>query len=78
MRNPEALRTQAVRLFALAIETSDEDRELADQLVVRAMKLQDEAIALEEAARVTPQAQDTAQQSNVKPQEQVQPEEDED
>jgi len=76
MGDPEALRAHAVRLFAAAMEARDKDDELADRLVVRAIQLQDEATALEEAAKVPPQAQATAQRSNRQQQEQVQPEED--
>jgi hypothetical protein len=50
MRDPEDLRAQAVRLYALAIKARETDTEYADQLVTRAIQLQDEAAAIEEVA----------------------------
>ena len=50
--NPESLRAQAVRLFAMAIQVRE--TEYADRLIAEAVELQDLATALEQAAKVPP------------------------
>lgn len=69
MPKPDELRAQAVRLLALAIKARETNGEYADRLVGRAMELQDEATAMEEAAMLRPTAQ-SPQQPNVQQQEQ--------
>jgi hypothetical protein len=74
MSSPESLRAQAVRLLALAIEARGRgDEALSELHVARAMQLQDEATALEDAARRPPIAPEGSQ-PNAQQQEQVQPE----
>ena len=48
--NPGSLRAQAVRLFAMAIQVRE--NEYADKLIAQAVELQDQATAMEQAAKV--------------------------
>jgi hypothetical protein len=50
--NPESLRAEAVRLFAMAIQVRK--TEDADRLIAEAVELQDQASAMEQAAKVPP------------------------
>jgi hypothetical protein len=54
--NPESLRAQAVRLFAMAIQVRE--TEDADELIAEAVELQDHATAMEQAAKVPPNERD--------------------
>lgn len=74
MASPESLRAQAVRLFALALAARETDAEFADLLVARAMALQEQATALEEATIIPPN--EFSSQPAAQQQQQVQPEED--
>ena len=50
--DPESLRAEAVRLFAMAIQVRE--TEYADGLIAEAVELQDEARVMEQAAKVPP------------------------
>ena len=50
--NPESLRAQAVRLFAMAIQVRE--TEDADELIAEAVELQDQATTMEQAAKLPP------------------------
>jgi hypothetical protein len=50
--DPGSLRAQAVRLFAMAIQVRE--TEYADGLIAEAVELQDEATAMEQAAKAPP------------------------
>lgn len=80
MDDPERLRTQAVQLYALAIQIRDSEPAYANMLIERAEELQAQATAIEEATKLPPAtdaAQPPAQQPSAQFQEQIPPEEDE-
>jgi hypothetical protein len=54
MREPETLRAQAERLFAMALQVRDTDPAHTEKLIGEAIDLQEKATAMEKSAKVPP------------------------